>query len=455
MKAPQSPIFIVAAAAATLWCCSTRIKDRIPQVATEENRPFAVEISPGSGVAGVAPVEPIRVTLSEPLSPLTVNDSTFQLISISPAMPVTGVLSLNPLWTEVTFTPDQPLSPGMDYEILLTASIQDQEGSSLISSSAVPVPSQFTTIAAVDGTAPVFGGAGSAMALSEETIAVTWSPGIDGQTASNEIVYFIYAATASGGQDFGTPAAVARPGDTRHLVTGLQPGTTYFFVVRSRDNHGNFEFNTVETSATTDPAPDGVFPAFAAAVGASPQGPTSISLFWADGTDNRDPPSDLRYRIYLRPAGGTRNLSNPHAETAPGETTYLVTGLAPGEHFFIVRAVDTSGNEETNLVEVSSSTVMSYGRSIQPIFDMNCTRATCHVGVVPAAGILLTNYTGAISRVVPGDPASSLIIRRIDERIQAPDPPFIPPRMPSGGLALPDRDIANIREWVQQGALNN
>ena len=126
-----------------------------------------------------------------------------------------------------------------------------------------------------------------------------------------------------------------------------------------------------------------------------------------------------------------------------------------------MRATDTSGNEDGNIIEVPSATVVSYIRSIQPIFDMNCTLSTCHFPPIGAGGLSLTTYAltaaGGINGPVflPGNPEVSLLVRRTDEDIMAPDPPFIPPRMPNGLLRLPSRDILNIRAWIQQGAQNN
>jgi len=51
--------------------------------------------------------------------------------------------------------------------------------------------------------------------------------------------------------------------------------------------------------------------------------------------------------------------------------------------------------------------------------------------------------------VVPGNAAASLLIQKL-----SPNPPF-GSRMPQGGSALADTTIQVIREWIDQGALNN
>ncbi len=49
--------------------------------------------------------------------------------------------------------------------------------------------------------------------------------------------YKIYRATASGA--YGAPIATIVGNQTSHVVSGLQPGTTYFFVITAYDNAGN------------------------------------------------------------------------------------------------------------------------------------------------------------------------------------------------------------------------
>jgi len=52
-------------------------------------------------------------------------------------------------------------------------------------------------------------------------------------------------------------------------------------------------------------------------------------------------------------------------------------------------------------------------------------------------------------RVVPGDVTASYLMRRVDGT-QA-----VGSRMPLGGLPLDSIDVANLRNWIQQGARRN
>jgi chitodextrinase len=137
------------------------------------------------------------------------------------------------------------LTPGTRYYFVVRA--RDQAGNvdaNTIERAATPI---------ADKTPPLFAGAKSATAtaLVVATIVVAWNPASDDATPASEIVYNVYAATAAGQESFASPTLTTTPGATSAAVGGLLPATTYFFVVRARDQAGNEDANTVEVSATT------------------------------------------------------------------------------------------------------------------------------------------------------------------------------------------------------------
>jgi len=107
-----------------------------------------------------------------------------------------------------------------------------------------------TTPATSDSQAPSFVGLGSATA-SGTSITLSWSAASDNVTAGSQIVYLIYRATAAGAQNFAAPTYTTTPGATTYTATGLNAGTTYYFVVRAQDGAGNIDGNTIEKSAKT------------------------------------------------------------------------------------------------------------------------------------------------------------------------------------------------------------
>lgn len=113
--------------------------------------------------------------------------------------------------------------------------------------------------------------------------------------------------------------------------------------------------------------------------------------------------------------------------------------------------------------------VVSFSRQIQPIFDANCI--ICHVSGGIAGEILLLNAEESFDAllnleeekeeehemgmhgalVVPGDAEASYLF----QKVSLDSPPEGGARMPLGGPPLSDEDIVLIRDWIDQGALNN
>jgi len=90
------------------------------------------------------------------------------------------------------------------------------------------------------------------VAVGEAEIVLFWDPAGDNETAPEEIIYRIFLATEPGSQDFSNPTVAAPAGSTVVRVRDLDPGVTYYFVVRAEDAAGNQDDNRVEVSATTE-----------------------------------------------------------------------------------------------------------------------------------------------------------------------------------------------------------
>lgn len=214
-----------------------------------------------------------------------------------------------------------------------------------------------TTLAPPDIIKPTFGGIVSATAVSSTEINLSWGSATDDRTASSNIVYLIYMSTTSGGENLASPTA-SITGGTSKTITGLTPGTTYYFVVRARDEAGNIDTNTVEKFTTTLALPDTTPPTFGGLGSATAVSSTEISLSWNPATDNATPSSNIVYLIYMSTISGGENFAMPSFITSPGVISFSVTGLSPGTtYYFVVRARDASGNIDTNSVEWSATTL--------------------------------------------------------------------------------------------------
>jgi hypothetical protein len=96
---------------------------------------------------------------------------------------------------------------------------------------------------------------------------------------------------------------------------------------------------------------------------------------------------------------------------------------------------------------------VSFSRDIRPIFVdprigcLGCHGGTNNLFVGTQADLLRGGLHGPA--IVPGNSAASVLVQKI-----GPNPPF-GARMPFGGTPLPDSTIQRIKNWIDQGALNN
>ncbi|MDH5719199.1 MAG: fibronectin type III domain-containing protein [Spirochaetia bacterium] len=213
-----------------------------------------------------------------------------------------------------------------------------------------------TTLAISDIYAPVFSGLTGAENLSaanSSSIFITWPAAIDNITPSENIVYHIYVSTVSGGQDFNNPTVITEQGALFGSVSGLSSYTEYFVVVRAVDITGNIDSNVSEYSIFTF---DATAPLFSGLRTAMPINGNTIKLAWNPAADNKDDSSLIVYKIYKSTTSGSFNYNSPDYITEPGETSFMFYGLTKGvAYFFVVRAIDSSGNENINTVQKSAT----------------------------------------------------------------------------------------------------
>jgi len=104
-----------------------------------------------------------------------------------------------------------------------------------------------------DRTPPTFAGLQSATTClpgpgGGQTASYTlrWDRATDNVTPPRRIVYDVYRASTSGGEDFSAPTYTTPPGATSFATPPLAADKSVYFVVRARDKAGNRDANTVE-----------------------------------------------------------------------------------------------------------------------------------------------------------------------------------------------------------------
>ena len=110
-------------------------------------------------------------------------------------------------------------------------------------------------------------------------------------------------------------------------------------------------------------------------------------------------------------------------------------------------------------LENSSNKPISFQNKVQPIFNQHCV--SCHDNIVYSGNLNLTNsnsYNNLVNvvstayspniRVVPSNPTNSVLLQKINNSNQFGQ------NMPISG-SLSQQEINNIKEWINQGALNN
>ncbi len=105
--------------------------------------------------------------------------------------------------------------------------------------------------------------------------------------------------------------------------------------------------------------------------------------------------------------------------------------------------------EQTKSASATAQPVQAAWADVAPIFRAHCV--SCHSGGAPAAGLNLASYAGVAKGGVsgrpfkPGDPAGSLLMKRIEGTI--------PPQMPLGGTPLSAAERKIVADWIRGGAV--
>jgi hypothetical protein len=118
-----------------------------------------------------------------------------------------------------------------------------------------------------------------------------------------------------------------------------------------------------------------------------------------------------------------------------------------------------------NVPAPSPGATVSFAGEVQPIFNQLC--AGCHVtgGLADLTGIAVKLVDGqsfdmlvnqpstqnaGLTLVIPGDSAGSLLFQKVSSNA-----PPVGATMPLLGRRLTSAELATLRDWIDQGALDN
>jgi len=126
----------------------------------------------------------------------------------------------------------------------------------------------------------------------------------------------------------------------------------------------SFRFRVTAPQTGPPAPPAGDVPTFAGLISATacpspgPQGPDLLPrpneyrLTWDAATDPVTPSSQLVYDIFVATAPGGEDYTKPMWTTAPGAIAFVTPSVPrAGTLFFVVRARNAAGHEDTNTVE--------------------------------------------------------------------------------------------------------
>lgn len=106
------------------------------------------------------------------------------------------------------------------------------------------------------------------------------------------------------------------------------------------------------------------------------------------------------------------------------------------------------GNNAPGQPTVSTTTSVSFSKSVLPILEANCTQ--CHGPSRQSSNLMLNSYTNVMAGglgglvVVPGDAQKSELVQLISSG-----------SMPRGGSKLQENEIQTITDWINAGAADN
>jgi hypothetical protein len=224
-----------------------------------------------------------------------------------------------------------------------------------------------------------------------DQVTLTWT-----QSADPDVIgYYIYFADDPDLLAASPPIDVGPvPSST---VGGLDNGSDYFFAVSAYNLTTESELSNVIAAKPDQVEP----PLFSGIESVSTEEEcNSLRLSWSPVSDNC--PGSVTYHIYISEETGGEDFSSPAYVATDAE--FSVPGLNPNKtYYFVVRAADSSGNEDSNLIELSGTP----GGLFLPTFDA-VTADRSGASSSPTMKFTVTNEAGSrkfsdLILTLPGD----------------------------------------------------
>ena len=219
------------------------------------------------------------------------------------------------------------LTQGTTYYYLVVS--RDASGNTATSSQ-----QSFTTSSSSDTTAPVISNIQKSN-ITNTGASVSWNTN---ESADGKILYGTTSPVALATADSANEGSTG----TSHTInlSGLMPGTTYYFLIVSKDGSGNTATSSEQSVTTTDT----VAPVISGVTASSTTAAASTLLWTTD--ENAD--STVWYGTTTPVAVGTGALTSTNASLITSHALGLTGLTASTTYYFLVVSKDGSGNSATS-----------------------------------------------------------------------------------------------------------
>jgi hypothetical protein len=209
-------------------------------------------------VSGVIPN--IMVQFDRAMDPATAGSTSFYAILEDPSTTsLSFTVEFLSVLNEVRIIPNTLLNPGKTYHVYVAGGVKSAAGTAMGNT----IHFDFITAASSNATATNFIGIGWSGATPSNgatgEIVLTWPDATEYTVGSPSVAtlvasYDIYMSTTDGGEDLMIQPSIAMsPSLSPKTISGLVPGTTYFFKIQPRDSANSVFKDVVQISFVAPP----------------------------------------------------------------------------------------------------------------------------------------------------------------------------------------------------------